>query len=172
MGFLSVSDRYLIGIWSVSDRYRYFLCISSAFHWCFIGILSVFIMLGFPVVLVKVGRQRICRQTPLILFSFRGRIGTSTVDEIPDSGPTWWRHDGLTEGDVGKGIRAGLTVGYVKARVSRSWTCRPFLSFSSLSGGGFGVNYYRQEARSRPRLMPTCCIDRRRWQETRARVWW
>jgi hypothetical protein len=138
----------MIGIW-------YFLCISSAFHWCFICILSVFIMLGFPVVLVKVGRQRICRQTTLASFSFRGRIGTSTVDEIPDTGPTWWRHDGLTEGDVGKGIRAGFTVGYVKARVSRSWTCRPVrvLSFSSLSGGGFGVNYYRQEARSRPKLM-------------------
>jgi hypothetical protein len=69
-----------------------------------IGILSVLIMLGFTVVHVKVVRQWICRHTPLALFSFRGRIGTSTVDEIPDSGPTWWRHGGLAEGDVGKGI--------------------------------------------------------------------
>jgi hypothetical protein len=91
IGIWSVSDRYLIGISLVLYRYGWFLCVSSACHWYLIGILSVLTMLGFPVVHVKVGRQAMNLQTgstPPALFSFRGRIGLCTFATL---GLAWER---------------------------------------------------------------------------------
>ena len=54
------------------------------------------------------GRQSLIRHTPLALsLCPRVDLGVycrrvSTVDEMPDPGPAWWRHGGLVEGNTGR----------------------------------------------------------------------